>query len=214
MYSWTRLIAGFQFFFQASPDYDLSFHPHNLSQTLNMPESSWSEQIGSANLPHKKKKGLEYDIDIDRAIFHELNLSESVSSGQLKIRIEKFLGRQSITPAVYYDHINKMLNERDLEKKDTRERGKQSVFYSLTKEAKREWKLNIHRLNPEHVIFRKIYERLFFYEFEGTPAFIISSEQNFDKLLQSQFSTTRDKLEWWKSSHGGNYVIVDELYPW
>lgn len=96
----------------------------------------------------KKKKGLQYDIEIDRAIFQELNLRESLSSGHLKKRIEKLLGR-TVAPTVYYDHINKLVTENDLEKKDTKERGIPSVFYSLNKEAKRAWRLNIHRINAE-----------------------------------------------------------------
>ncbi len=165
-----------------------------------MTESIRSEPCDNSNSLLKKKKGLQYDIEIDRAIFHELNLSESLSSGQLKKGIENFLGR-AVASTVYYDHINKLVSENDLEKKDTKERGRQSVFYSLNGEAKRSWRLNIHRLNPEYILFRKIYERLFFYEFEGVPAFIISSEQDFDKLLQSEFNTTRDKLDWGEDSN-------------
>ncbi len=52
----------------------------------------------------KKKKGLQYDIEIDRAIFQELNLQESLSSGQLKKRIEKLLGRTVADTVYYYDH--------------------------------------------------------------------------------------------------------------
>ncbi|MGC2575743.1 MAG: hypothetical protein WA364_29915 [Candidatus Nitrosopolaris sp.] len=117
-----------------------------------------------------------------------------------------------VPPTVYYDHVNKLVSENDLEKNDTKERGRPSVFYSLNKEAKRTWRLNIHRLNPESVLFRKIYERLFFYEFEGVPAFIIPSEQDFDKLLQSEFNTTREKLDWVRVETGDNYVVIDELY--
>jgi hypothetical protein len=112
-------------------------------------------------------------------MLEELNLQESLSSGQLKNRIENLLGR-TVAPTVYYDHINKLVSENDLEKKDTKERGIPSVFYSLNKGAKRAWRLNIHRINAEYVLFGQIYERLFFYEFQGTPAIIISSEQDFD----------------------------------
>jgi hypothetical protein len=159
---------------------------------------------------HKKKRGLEYDIDIDLAIFHELDSAEFVNSKDLKTRINVYLGR-TITPSIYYAHIKKMLDLYELKKTDIGERGKPSVFYSLTKEAKREWKLNIHRLNPEHMLFRKIYERLFFYEFEHTP-FIISSEDELDKVLQSEFDTTVDKLDWYRTANAHNHVIVKELY--
>ena len=97
-----------------------------------------------------------------------------------------------------------------MEKKDTKERGRQSVFYSLNKEAKRAWKLNIHRINAQCVLFRQIYERLFFYEFQGAPAIIIS-EQDFDKLLQSEFHTTKDELVWGRQ-HLDNQLIDEELY--
>ena len=88
----------------------------------------------------------------------------------------------------------------------------QKVFYSITERLKRQLRLNLHRLQPQHTLFRKIYERLFLYEFWGTAAFIISSEQDFDKLLQSEFNTTRDKLKWGRVSDANNSVIVDELY--
>ena len=81
-----------------------------------------------------------------------------------------------------------------MKKKDTG-RG-QKVFYSLMEGVKRQLRLKIHRLQPEHTLFRKIYEKLCFYEFEGTPAFIISSESQLDELVKSEFNTTRDKLEW------------------
>ena len=156
--------------------------------------------VGSDSL-FKKKKGLQYDIEIDRAIFQELNVQESLSSNQLKKRV---LGRKKVADSVYYDHVNKLVSKNDLEKKDTKERGRQSVFYSLNKEAKRAWKLNIHRINAECVLFRQIYERLFFYEFQGAPAIIIS-EQDFDKLLQSEFHTTKDELVW-----GRQHELIDE----
>jgi hypothetical protein len=181
-----------------------------------MTQTIGSELCDGSNSLLKKKKGLQYDIEIDRAIFQELNLQESLSSGQplssgqLKKRIEKLLGRKKVADTVYYDHINKLVSGNDLEKKDTKERGRQSVFYSLNKEAKRTWRLNIHRINAECVLFRQIYERLFFYEFQGTPAIIIT-DQDFDKLLQSEFNTTRDKLNWGRLSTD-NHLIVEELY--
>ncbi len=97
-----------------------------------------------------------------------------------------------------------------MEKKDTKERGRQSVFYTLNKEAKRASRLNIHRINAECLLFRQIYERLFFYEFQGTPAIIIS-EQDFDKLFQSEFNTTKDELVWSRIYHD-NQLIDEELY--
>lgn len=172
--------------------------------------NTMSEPLSKSNHLYTPPKRREYDIEVDRTIFHELNLSESVSSGQLKKRIERHLGRKSITPAVYYEHLNRMVIENDLDKKDTKERGK-PVFYSLTEKAKREWRLNNHRLNKEHMLFRKIYERLFFYEFEHTP-FVISTEEEFCKVLQSEFSTTLDKLDWYRTANAHNHIIVKELY--
>jgi len=149
------------------------------------------------------------DINIDKAIIHELSKTHSISSGDLKSLVEKSLGRiiSSITFSV---HIKNMLQEGELAKDDTG-RG-QKVFYSITERLKRQLRLNLHRLQPQHTLFRKIYERLFLYEFWGTPAFIISSEQDFYKLLQSEFNTTRDKLKWGRVSLDNNSVIVDELY--
>lgn len=149
------------------------------------------------------------DINIDKAIILELSKTHSISSGDLKSLVEKSVGHiiSSITFSV---HIKNMLQEGELEKNDTG-RG-QKVFYSITEGLKRQLRLNLHRLEPQHTLFRKIYERLFLYEFWGTPAFIISSEQDFDKLLQSEFNSTRDKLKWGRVSLDNNSVIVDELY--
>lgn len=67
------------------------------------------------------------DINIDKAIIHELSKTHSISSGDLKSLVEKSLGRiiSSITFSV---HIKNMLQEGELEKNDTG-RG-QKVFYS------------------------------------------------------------------------------------
>jgi hypothetical protein len=151
------------------------------------------------------------EVAIDRAIFSELDSSESISSGELKIKIEKSLGR-SISPSIYSSHVKKMLEIHDIDKTDTGLRGKPSIFYSLNKMTKREWRLNIHRLSPDQIKFRKIYEKIFLYELEGSPAFIISSKKDFDNLLRSEFNMTEDKLRWGRIADADNHVIVDELY--
>ena len=106
------------------------------------------------------------DINIDKAIILELSKTHSISSGDLKSLVEKSVGRiiSSITFSV---HIKNMLQEGELEKNDTG-RG-QKVFYSITEGLKRQLRLNLHRLEPQHTLFRKIYERLFLYEFWGIP---------------------------------------------
>lgn len=94
-----------------------------------------------------------------------------------------------------------MVDEDSLRRVDSGERGKPSTFYSLTEKAKRKWRLSIHRLNGEHMLFRKIYERLFFYEFELTP-FVISSEEELNQVLQTELNTTTNKLDWYRTADG------------
>jgi hypothetical protein len=67
-------------------------------------------------------------------------------------------------------------------KKDDMGRGKQ-VLYSLTEDAKKQRHLNILGVNPQQVLFRRIYEKLFFYEIFHTPLIIISSQVDFNKIL-------------------------------
>jgi hypothetical protein len=56
-----------------------------------------------------------------------------------------------------------MLSENTLQK-DDRGRGKQ-VFYSLTEVAKKQRQLNMLGVNPKQLLFRRIYEKLFFMRF-------------------------------------------------
>ena len=95
------------------------------------------------------KNGLNYDKDIDSAIFSELFSSNLASSGELKRKIERVLNRK-ITLRTYYNHLKMLVSDNMLEKRDTGERGKRSVFYSLSADAKRRKRLHLLRTDPEY----------------------------------------------------------------
>jgi DNA-binding transcriptional ArsR family regulator len=101
---------------------------------------------------------LQYNNNIDNAIVNELNIMSSVSYLELKRRIEELLNR-TISFDTYNVHLRKMLKENILNKQDDGKRGKH-VFYSLTEEAKKQIQLNLLGVNPEQIIFRRIYEKL------------------------------------------------------
>jgi len=101
--------------------------------------------------------GLKYDIDIDRAIIHQLAESELLSTGKLKEKIEMVLTR-SINDRTYFNHLTRLVDKKILNKQDYGQRGKVSVFYSLTKETKMRIKLRLLKeIDPEAETFRKIY---------------------------------------------------------
>jgi DNA-binding transcriptional ArsR family regulator len=72
-----------------------------------------------------------------------------MSSGELKKRVEKILDGVTISPSTFSRHIKKMLSQNELIKCDTGKRGKKSVFYSLTEEAKKRRQLRLLRLDKK-----------------------------------------------------------------
>jgi DNA-binding transcriptional ArsR family regulator len=84
-----------------------------------------------------------------------------MSSGELKKRVEKILDGVTISPSTFSHHIKKMLSQNELIKCDTGKRGKKSVFYSLTEEAKKRRQLRLLRLDKKQMLFKEIYANLF-----------------------------------------------------
>ena len=117
----------------------------------------------------------------------------SVSYLELKRRIEELLNR-TISFDTYNVHLRKMLKENILNKQDDGKRGKH-VFYSLTEEAKKQIQLNLLGVNPEQIIFRRIYEKLFFYDVYHKSLNIISTEEELDRLLLEINATRNDLYE-------------------
>jgi len=101
-----------------------------------------------------------YDNKIDDAIYNYLSRSESLGSTEMKSKLEGSLGRK-ISYDTYSAHIKTMVKEKDLLKLDTGERGKKSVYYSLSKGAKQKRDLRILRVHPERESLEKIYANLF-----------------------------------------------------
>jgi hypothetical protein len=154
---------------------------------------------------------LKYDERIDNAIINELSKNLSCLYRELKRKIEKRL-QKTISFDVYNLHIRKLLKANILGRDHAGKRGKK-VLYSIADEAKRQIQLKLIA-HPKKSIFRKIYEKFFFYEVHYSPHKVISSEKEFDKLL-SELNTTRKKLEWWLWSGAGaetNDIIAREIY--
>jgi DNA-binding transcriptional ArsR family regulator len=107
------------------------------------------------------ENGLNYDRSIDSAIFDELFTSKQVSSGELNRRTERTLHRR-ITHRTYYNHLQILVDDGLLTKKDTGERGKMSVFYSLSPDAKRRQKLHLLRTDPLYNTVKHMYAYLLF----------------------------------------------------
>jgi DNA-binding PadR family transcriptional regulator len=107
------------------------------------------------------ENGLQYEVAIDIAIIRLLIKYDSISSGDLKRRIEETLDRK-IKPKTYYNHLNRLVNDNVLNKKDTGVRGKPSVFYSLTEEAKRRIELQLLRIFPKYGTIKHMYFHLIF----------------------------------------------------
>jgi hypothetical protein len=117
---------------------------------------------------------------MDNAIVDELASHGSISYLELIDRVVKLRGK-TMSFETFNFHLKKMLKENIL-KKDDKGRGKQ-VFYSLTEDAKKQRHLNILGVNPQQLLFRRIYEKLFFYEIFHTPLNIASSQVDFNKIL-------------------------------
>ena len=103
--------------------------------------------------------GLKYDEQIDIAIINELHNSEYIGSSSLKRKIERTLGR-TINTRTYSDHLKRLVTDNLLKKNDTGQRGKESVFYSVTEEAQKRLKLRILRIEPKHKLFKEIFINL------------------------------------------------------
>src|SRR3954468_19012352 len=116
---------------------------------------------------------MQYDNDIDNVIVDELASNGPISYLELEDRVVKRRGK-TMSFETFNFHLKKMVKENVL-KKDDRGRGKQ-VFYSLTEDAKKQRQLNILGVNPNQLLFRRIYEKLFLYEIYHAPLNIVSSQ--------------------------------------
>ena len=110
---------------------------------------------------YPSENGLQYEVTIDIAIIKLLIDSDPISSGDLKRRIEQNLDTK-IKPKTYYNHLNRLVNDNILHKKDTGVRGKPSVFYSLAEEAKKRIKLQLLRIFPSYGTIKHMYFHLIF----------------------------------------------------
>jgi hypothetical protein len=98
--------------------------------------------------------GIKYSGDIDIAIVNQLSDCESLYSSELKRKIEESL-RRKVPPSTFSIHIKRMLEEKILEKNDTLQRGKESVSYAMTEDAKKLNQLRLLRTDPKYDQFKK-----------------------------------------------------------
>lgn len=106
------------------------------------------------------ENGLTYDTAIDIAIISELSVCDSLSSAELKRRIEKTLDR-SIFPKTYYNHLKMLVSDNLLNRDGSAGIGK-LVFYSLTEEAKKRKPLRLLRMDPDYRLSKHMYYHLLF----------------------------------------------------
>ena len=104
------------------------------------------------------ENGLTYDTAIDIAIISELSVCDSLSSAELKRRIEKTLDR-SIFPKTYYNHLKMLVSDNLLNRDGSAGIGK-LVFYSLTEEAKKRKPLRLLRMDPDYRLSKHMYYHL------------------------------------------------------
>jgi DNA-binding HxlR family transcriptional regulator len=158
--------------------------------------------------PSSSTNGLKYDKRIDVAIINELNNNcESISSSDLKRRIERILNHQ-INSRTYSDHLKRMLKENLLYRHDTGDRGKTAVFYSLTKESKRKKQLKLLSTDPQYGSFKKIYANLFFKAITE-PEIYSGTNSNLDQLLSDINASRKDlKIDHIKKEYfnGNSYI--------
>jgi len=124
---------------------------------------------------------LQYDTRIDNTVVEELSKNGSVSFLKLKCKVEGALNRK-LSFQTYNDHLKKMIHDKIVFKTDSYVRGK-PVFYSLTEDANKRRQLNLLGINPKQILYRKIYERIFFYEVYHSPLNIIQSENGLNSFL-------------------------------
>jgi hypothetical protein len=93
----------------------------------------------------------------------------------------------------FSNHLRKMVEDNELQKiQDHSSRLKiKPEYYSLTDDAKKRRHLNLLGAGNEHERFRKIYEKLFFWEFFHTRPIPIPSEQKVNEII----TTLKQKLD-------------------
>jgi hypothetical protein len=93
----------------------------------------------------------------------------------------------------FTNHIRKMVEDNELQKIQDRS-SKLKIkpeLYSLTGDAKKRRHLNLLGVDNEHERFRKIYEKLFFWEFFHTRPIPVPSEQKMNEII----TTLKQKLD-------------------
>jgi DNA-binding transcriptional ArsR family regulator len=126
-----------------------------IGKSINMNGNTASRHYSD---DYNSEDNSNYDTSIDIAIIN--SDCRSVSSGELKKRVEQILG-VTIPPSIFSRHIKKMLSQNELIKDDTGKRGEKSVFYSLTEVVKKRRELRLLRLDKKQSLFKKIYTNLF-----------------------------------------------------
>lgn len=155
------------------------------------------------------KNGKKYDITIDNAIIAQLNVTETYTSGKLKLATEQLIGR-TLSPDTFYGHRDVLVGCRILAKID-KGRGK-DVLYSLTENAKKLLQLNLLGCDWEKIrLFNMIYERFFLSEVLDDPKLVLKTEDEFDSFL-TDLGVKRDTLKWGTISTADYGDSLDLVY--
>lgn len=133
----------------------------SISKNLNMSKRSARAKHYSLHEYTPIRNGLKFDKAMDVAIVDELVCTKEINSGNLKRKAEETLGR-TIKVKTYYNHLQRLQNENIVHKRDTGNRGIESVYYSLTAEAEKLTQLKLLRTYSDFDSFKKIYANILF----------------------------------------------------
>jgi hypothetical protein len=126
---------------------------------------------------------------IINTLLNEQDNKAGLSFNKLYKKSKEFLKRSDFdyTPSKtdFWNHIKKMLEDNDLNKTHDKTSSLKikPEYYSLTDVAKKRRHLNLLGVEDEQIRFRKIYEKLFFWEYFHTRPIPIPSEQELEEVL-------------------------------
>jgi hypothetical protein len=124
---------------------------------------------------------LRWDYTIDQAIKTTLLKNQEIGFLDLKSKTDKHL-RRTISFETFNSHLKRMANQKIINKQDNG-RGK-TVLYSLSRIARRKEELNLlNSADEANLSFKRIYEKIFFYEAYHRPLILLRSTDDFRKLL-------------------------------
>ena len=159
---------------------------------------------------------------IINTLLNEQDNKAGLSFNKLYEKSKEFLKRSDLdyTPSKtdFWYHIKKMLEDNELNKTQDKTSSLKikPEYYSLTDVAKKRLHLNLLGVGDEQTRFRKIYEKLFFWEYFHTRPMPIPSEQRLEEMLNHikqglPVSQVLSTLGWGQVTDSSNGFLRDEV---